>query len=78
MTVEERQPTRREHVASAATSSAPTSHAPVRIEPAGLRSLLPPLLALAITLGAWEAYIRAAQVPLYLVPAPSEIGRAHV
>jgi len=73
VTAEEPQSARREHVTPTATSNAPTPRAPARPEASTLRSLLPPLLALAVTLVAWEAYIRAAEVPLYLVPAPSDV-----
>ena len=46
----------------------------VRAEPSALRRLLPPLLALTVTLAVWEAVVRATGVPDYLVPAPSGIG----
>lgn len=40
------------------------------------RMAAPPLLAAAITLVAWETWIRLREVPEYLVPAPSAIARA--
>lgn len=60
-------------VAPPATSSAAAPHAPARGDASALRRLLPPLIALAITLAAWEGYVRAAAVPAYLVPAPSDV-----
>jgi len=41
-----------------------------------MRTALPPMIAAAITLAAWEAWIRLREVPEYLVPAPSAIARA--
>lgn len=38
------------------------------------RDLLPPLLALALAAGIWEAWVRLRDVPEYLVPAPSAIA----
>ncbi len=38
----------------------------------------PPLLLLAVLLGAWELACRVLQVPAYLLPAPSAIGVALV
>lgn len=38
--------------------------------------LLPPLLTLALALLCWEAAVRLAGVPAYLVPAPSQVARA--
>ncbi len=46
-----------------------------RISP--LRLLLPTLVFLA-GIGAWEAYVRAAAVPPYILPAPSLIARTMV
>lgn len=39
-----------------------------------LFALLAPLLVGALLLGAWEVAVRALDVPVYLVPAPSRIG----
>jgi putative hydroxymethylpyrimidine transport system permease protein len=36
------------------------------------------LVVLALTLAAWEAYVRVRGVPDYLLPAPSAVGRALV
>lgn len=41
-----------------------------------VRSAAPPLLAAAITLVTWEAWIRLREVPEYLAPAPSAVVRA--
>jgi NitT/TauT family transport system permease protein len=38
------------------------------------RDLLPPLLALTLAAGIWEAWVRLRDVPEYLVPAPSAIA----
>ena len=35
--------------------------------------LLPPAIALAVAILAWEAWVRAAGVPVYIVPAPSAV-----
>ena len=35
--------------------------------------LLPPVVALAVAVAAWEAWTRAARVPEYIVPAPSVV-----
>lgn len=35
--------------------------------------LLPPAVALALAIAAWEAWTRAAGVPVYIVPAPSAV-----
>lgn len=35
--------------------------------------LLPPAIALALAIGIWEAWTRAARVPEYIVPAPSAV-----
>lgn len=40
-----------------------------------LARALPPLVALAVLLGAWEALARALAVPAYLLPPPSSIAR---
>jgi NitT/TauT family transport system permease protein len=37
------------------------------------RSALPPLLAFLIAVGAWEALVRGLGIPLYLLPAPSQV-----
>ena len=37
------------------------------------RNLVPPVLALSLAVGAWEAWVRLRDVPEYLVPAPSVI-----
>lgn len=38
-----------------------------------LRALWPPLLTAALALGLWEAAVRLLGIPLYLLPAPSQI-----
>jgi ABC-type nitrate/sulfonate/bicarbonate transport system permease component len=40
-----------------------------------LRGALPPLSALAVAVGLWEAWVRLRGVPDYLVPAPSAIAQ---
>jgi NitT/TauT family transport system permease protein len=40
-----------------------------------VRSVLPPLVALLVLLTVWEALVRALQVPAFLVPPPSAVGR---
>jgi NitT/TauT family transport system permease protein len=44
-------------------------HSPFKIQ----HSVLPPLLAFALAIGAWEALVRGAGIPLYLLPAPSQV-----
>jgi NitT/TauT family transport system permease protein len=39
------------------------------------RSVAPPLTALAVAVGLWEAWVRLRGVPEYLVPAPSAIAQ---
>ena len=54
--------------------AAPTT--PQRRRPALLAIagyLLPPAAALALAIGIWEAWTRAARVPEYIVPAPSAV-----
>lgn len=41
---------------------------------ASLGHLIPPLVALAVAAGVWEAWVQLRGVPTYLVPAPSEIA----
>ncbi|MFO7170896.1 MAG: ABC transporter permease [Chloroflexota bacterium] len=41
---------------------------------AHIESWLPPLVAFLLAIGLWEALVRLAGVPLYLLPAPSQIG----
>jgi NitT/TauT family transport system permease protein len=41
-----------------------------------MSSVLPPLLTFAIVIGLWEAAVRMAGIPLYLLPAPSQIAAA--
>ena len=38
-----------------------------------LRAVLPPLAAAALLVLAWELWVRAREVPIYLAPAPSEV-----
>ena len=40
-----------------------------------VRSVAPPLSALAVAVGLWEAWVRLRGVPEYLVPAPSSIAQ---
>ena len=35
--------------------------------------ILPPAIALGIAVVAWEAWVRAAAIPVYIVPAPSAV-----
>lgn len=49
---------------------------PERRQPgAGLLSRLMPWLVAALCLGGWEAWVRMAEVPAYLVPAPSLVAQ---
>lgn len=65
---------RREDALPVSARADEVSRNPVRVEPGALRRLLPPLIALVVTLVAWETIVRATGVPDYLVPAPSGIG----
>ena len=41
-----------------------------------LRTLAPPLVALALITGIWEVLVRALEVPAFLLPTPSAVARA--
>ncbi|MFC4174752.1 ABC transporter permease [Microvirga sp. GCM10011540] len=51
---------------------------PANVTPRGFLRLLLPAAVLAIAVGTWEIYIRAAAVPPYILPAPSLILRTMV
>ena len=40
---------------------------------APLGYILPPALAIAVAIAIWEAWVRAASIPVYIVPAPSVV-----
>jgi len=48
------------------------------LTPSPLSRIAPPLVALALMVGAWEALARLLEVPAYLLPPPSQIARAAV
>jgi NitT/TauT family transport system permease protein len=60
------------------TTAAPAFDSPVIIGRSRLRgvgeNLLPPLVALALALAAWEALVRLLNIPIYLLPAPSDVA----
>ena len=55
-------------------TAAPIFDSPVIIRRSRLRgvgeNVLPPLVALALALAAWEAVVRLLNIPIYLLPAP--------
>jgi NitT/TauT family transport system permease protein len=60
------------------TAAAPVFDSPVILRRSRLRgvgeNLLPPLVALALALAAWEALVRLLNIPIYLLPAPSDVA----
>jgi len=60
------------------TTAAPAYDSPVIVRRSRLRgagaNLLPPLVALALALLAWEALVRLLNIPIYLLPAPSDVA----
>jgi NitT/TauT family transport system permease protein len=60
------------------TTAAPVYDSPVIIRRSRLRgvgeNLLPPLVALALALAGWEALVRLLNIPIYLLPAPSDVA----
>ncbi len=60
------------------TTAAPVFDSPAIVRRARLRglgeNLLPPLVALALALAAWEALVRLLNIPIYLLPAPSDVA----
>ncbi|MDP9362369.1 MAG: ABC transporter permease [Acidobacteriota bacterium] len=62
----------------AMTTAAPVFDSPAIVRRARLRglgeNLLPPLVALALALAAWEALVRLLNIPIYLLPAPSDVA----
>ena len=51
---------------------------PMGLLRAGARASWPPLLVVALVLAAWEAWIRAREIPEYLAPAPTAVAGALV
>ncbi len=63
------------------TIHAPTGPRRGSVSPAawlgnGVRAAVPPLLVAMLVLGAWEAWIRAREVPEYLAPSPTAVADA--
>ncbi|MDP9276050.1 MAG: ABC transporter permease [Chloroflexota bacterium] len=60
------------------TTAAPVFDSPAIVRRARLRglgeNLVPPLVALALALAAWEALVRLLNIPIYLLPAPSDVA----
>ena len=59
--------------AAAAGRSARTRRPRLAARAVAVGYLLPPAIALAVAILAWEAWVRAAGVPVYIVPAPSAV-----
>ena len=57
----------------AATAARPARTRRPRLATVAVGYLLPPAIALAVAILAWEAWVRAAGVPVYIVPAPSAV-----
>jgi NitT/TauT family transport system permease protein len=59
------------------TTAASAVPGPVVVRRSRLRgvgeNVLPPLVALALALAAWEGLVRLLNIPIYLLPAPSDI-----
>ncbi len=59
------------------TTAAPVFDSPAILRRSRLRgvgeNVLPPLVALALALAAWEALVRLLNIPIYLLPAPSDV-----
>jgi NitT/TauT family transport system permease protein len=60
------------------TTAAPALRPPVFVRHSRLRGLgenvLPPLVALVLALAAWEGLVRLLNIPIYLLPAPSDVA----
>jgi len=60
------------------TVAAPALRPPVFVRRSRLRgvgeNVLPPLVALALALAAWEGLVRLLNIPIYLLPAPSDVA----
>ena len=60
------------------TTAAPALHPSVIVRRSLARGIgenvLPPLVALALALAAWEALVRLLNIPIYLLPAPSDVA----
>jgi NitT/TauT family transport system permease protein len=60
------------------TLAAPALRPPVFVRRSRLRgvgeNVLPPLVALALALAAWEGLVRLLNIPIYLLPAPSDVA----
>ena len=60
------------------TAAAPALRPPVFVRRSRLRgvgeNVLPPLVALALALAAWEGLVRLLNIPIYLLPAPSDVA----
>ena len=59
------------------TAAAPVLGRPVFVRRSRLRgvgdNVLPPLIALTLALAAWEALVKILNIPIYLLPAPSDV-----
>ena len=55
----------------AADGSEPTRRSRLSPPAIAVSYILPPAIALGIAVVAWEAWVRAAAIPVYIVPAPS-------
>ena len=60
------------------TAAAPALRPPVFVRRSRLRgvgeNVLPPLVALALALAAWEGLVLLLNIPIYLLPAPSDVA----
>jgi len=60
------------------TAATPALRPPVFVRRSRLRgvgeNVLPPLVALALALAAWEGLVRLLNIPIYLLPAPSDVA----
>jgi NitT/TauT family transport system permease protein len=60
------------------TTAAPALRPPVFVRRSRLRgvgeNVLPPLVALVLALAAWEGLVRLLNIPIYLLPAPSDVA----
>jgi NitT/TauT family transport system permease protein len=60
------------------TLAAPALRPPVFVRRSRLRgvgeNVLPPLVQLALALAAWEGLVRLLNIPIYLLPAPSDVA----
>ena len=60
------------------TTAAPALRPPVFVRRSRLRgvgeNVLPPLVALVLALAGWEALVKILNIPIYLLPAPSDVA----